>query len=358
MAKKEAASQEKQVIEKKLVTPIDGPYLQYQNKRLLDFSSQDFLGLSQHPDIKKSAIKYTLRLGVGTLSPVFESLPQKQIEEKLAQLLGSEKAILFNSFSEATSYLFNVIASSDSVVFSDGPLNISQPHHPFSSLGGLQNLLAKTKLSSSATHIIYVSSSSFDLKTLSALAKESHAIVCFNDAEHFGISGKRGLGFGAGQKNIDCVMASLEHACGCPAAYIAGSHTLLKERPSISPLIPSVLGALDAVLNVFPDMDAERSQIEQHTSWLHSQLQEKGFALPPSKTPKITLTFSSAEDAERLWNFFIDNDIMLEYVEPKKVSLNMTALHTPDDLDQLSTVLKKLSDTDFALAIQSSTPTP
>jgi 7-keto-8-aminopelargonate synthetase-like enzyme len=61
MAKKDSVSKEKQKVEKKLVTPLDGPYLQYQNKRLLDFSSEDFLGLSKHPDVKKSSIKYTLR---------------------------------------------------------------------------------------------------------------------------------------------------------------------------------------------------------------------------------------------------------------------------------------------------------
>ncbi len=354
MAKKDVVSKEKHAVEKKLVTPLDGPYLQYHGKRLLDFSSEDFLGLSQHPDVKKSAIKYTLRLGVGTLSAVFESLPQKQIEEKLANLLGFEKTIFFNSFAEAFSFLL----SPDTVIFSDQPLSVSHVTHTFSSLEQLKTLLSKTKLPAGVESLILISSPSFDLKTLGALAKDVHALLCFNDRAHFGISGKRGLGFGSQQKEAGCVIGSFEHASGCLAAYIATSDAVIKHKPYTHPLIPSTLGALDAILNILPDMDAERAQMEKHIGWLQTQLREKGFSVPLTKTPKITLSCASEEAAERLWNFFIENDVMLGHSEPKQISFSLTALHTPDDLDQLSTVLKKLSDTDFALSTQSSTPTP
>lgn len=354
MAKKDSVSKDKQTVEKKLVTPLDGPYLQYQNKRLLDFSSEDFLGLSKHPDVKKSAIKYTLRLGVGTLSHTFESLPQKQVEEKLANLLGFEKAFFFHSFSEAFSFLL----TSESVVFSDQPLHISQATHTFSSLEQLKTLLSKTKLPPNVIHIILISSPSFDLKTLHSLAKEARAVLCFNDKEHFGIAGKRGLGFGAQQKEVDCVIGSFEHASGAPIAYIATSDAIFKEKPYVHPLIPSSLGALDAILNILPEMDAERAQMEKHIGWLQAQLREKGFSVPLTKAPKITLAFSREEAAERFLSFFIENDVMLGHLEPKQLSFSLTTLHTPDDLDQLSTVLKKLSDTDFALSTQSSTPTP
>lgn len=358
MAKKDVGAKSKQSIEKKTVTPLDGPYLQYQNKRMLDFASQDFLGLAKHPDVKKNAIKYTLRLGVGTLSQAFESLPQKQIEEKLCQLLGFDKVFFFNSLPEALSYLFLQIASQDSIVFSDKKLDITQTNHTFSSIAQLETLLSKTKMPSNTKAIIYICSSSFDLKTVQALAKKAEALVFFDDTQHFGISGKRGLGFGAHQKEIDCVIASFNHACGCPAAYIALSKTHLKETPSITPLSPAILGAIDTVLTLVPDMEHERMQLEKHMSWLKSKLQEKGLNFPPSKTPQALLSFSSQEDADKLWNFFLDNDIMLERLAPHQICLSLSVLHTPDDLDQLSIALKKLSDTDFALAMQSSTPTP
>jgi 8-amino-7-oxononanoate synthase len=254
--------------------------------------------------------------------------------------------------------VFSFLLTPESVVFSDQPTNISQATHTFSSLDQLKTLLSKTKLPSNVVHIILVSSPSFDLKTLHSLAKEARAVLCFNDKEHFGIAGKRGLGFGAQQKEVDCVIGSFEHASGAPIAYIATSDTIFKEKPYVHPLIPSSLGALDAILNILPDMDAERVQMEKHIGWLQGQLREKGFSVSLGKTPKITISFSREEAAERLWNFFIENDVMLGHLETKQLSFSLTALHTPDDLDQLSTVLKKLSDTDFALSMQSSTPTP
>src|SRR6185437_10646198 len=87
------------------ITPLDGPYIQLGNKKLLDFSSCDFLGLAQHPDVKKNGIKYTLRYGVGVPSDSLISAPQQQIEEKLAHFLGMETATFFHSLAEAKAAL-------------------------------------------------------------------------------------------------------------------------------------------------------------------------------------------------------------------------------------------------------------
>jgi 7-keto-8-aminopelargonate synthetase-like enzyme len=75
------------------IVPADGPYVIYEGKKLLDLSSCDFLGLSQHPEVKKEAIKYTLKYGVAALT---YSTIQHEIEAKLAQYLGKETALLFS----------------------------------------------------------------------------------------------------------------------------------------------------------------------------------------------------------------------------------------------------------------------
>ena len=53
-------------------------------KRMLDFSSADFLGLGKHPDVNKSVIRYVLKYGTGTPPPEVEFAPQRTLEEKLA----------------------------------------------------------------------------------------------------------------------------------------------------------------------------------------------------------------------------------------------------------------------------------
>ena len=80
-----------------MFAPTDGPYILWNGKKLLDFSSCDFLGLTQHPEVKKGAIKYALKYGVGALS---NSTPQCEVQTKLAHYLGKEAALLFASACE------------------------------------------------------------------------------------------------------------------------------------------------------------------------------------------------------------------------------------------------------------------
>src|ERR1700719_1632046 len=93
------------------VSPADGPYVSYQGKKCLDFSSCDFLGLAQHPEVKKAAIKYTLKYGVGIPVSPLGSAAQQQLEGKLAQFLGTEAAILLPSVDEAQEILKNLKAT-------------------------------------------------------------------------------------------------------------------------------------------------------------------------------------------------------------------------------------------------------
>lgn len=285
--------------------PLDGPYIQYQGKKILDFSSYDFLGLSQHPEVKKNAIKYTLRYGVGV--PPFKFAAQLQLEEKLAHYLGMESAAFFPCFEQAKECV----------------------------------MALKATIVSSLTH----------------LPSKENGFICVDDSETFGILGPRGMGIGAEQKGADLILGSLTKGCGNFGAFIATSKKL-KPHFTASSLPPSVLGALDAAFNLIPEMESERQTLIQHTNWLKSQLEEKGWKIPKTPLPILTLSLQTEKEAEKLHRFFEEESIFVRRGEDSQIVFILTALHTPDDLDQLSLALKKLSATDFALATQSLTPTP
>lgn len=292
----------------KTIIPIDGPYIQYCGKKMLDFSSYDFLGLAQHPEVKKSAIKYTLRYGVGIPSPSFVFTPQQQLEEKLAHYLGMETATFFPC--------------------TEG---------------------AKAALAELKANVV---------SSLSPKPSKSKGLLCIDDTDTFGILGPRGLGLAAGQKDADFILGSFTKGCGSFGAYIATSHLLKKNFSEISPLPPSVLGALDAAFNFIPEMDGERQTLVQHTAWLKNQLEEKGWKVSCSELPIVTLSFQTETETEKFVRFFEDEGIFVGGVHQKQISFILTSLHTPDDLDQLGWALKKISETDLALAMQSLTPTP
>lgn len=292
----------------KAIAPLDGPYIQYLGKKLLDFSSQDYLGLAQHPEVKKSAIKYTLRYGVGIPPNFLEYAPQQQLEEKLAHFLGMETTTFypcFNSAKESVAELkANIVSSLDS----------KRP--------------------------------------------KEKSLLCIDDSETFGILGPRGMGLAAQQKGIDIILGSFANGGGNFGAYV-GTTRLLKDKLSkTAPLPPSVLGALDAAFNFIPEMDSERQTVAQHVAWLKNQLKENGWKTTESLLPTIALSFQTEEEAEKLVNFFESEGIFVGTPNNKQITFCLTALHTPDDLDQLGCVLKKLSATDLAVVMQSLTPTP
>ncbi|HEY5236325.1 MAG TPA: hypothetical protein VIJ14_09120, partial [Rhabdochlamydiaceae bacterium] len=160
------------------VSPADGPYVSYQGKKCLDFSSCDFLGLAQHPEVKKAAIKYTLKYGVGIPVSPLGSATQQQLEGKLAHFLGTEAAILFPSVDEAQGILNNL----------------------------------KATIVSSETHDI---------------PKKKSGLLCIDDSFMIGISGENGFGAAAHQSGFDLITGSLSNGAGCSGAFIAGPKKLI-----------------------------------------------------------------------------------------------------------------------------------
>lgn len=289
------------------VCPADGPYVSYQGKKCLDFSSCDFLGLAQHPEVKKAAIKYTLRYGVGIpVSPLGSAL-QQQLEGKLAQFLGAETAILFPSYDEAQENLKNLKAA-------------------------------------------VISSETQDLP------KKKPALLCIDDSFMIGIAGENGFGVAAHQAGFDLISGSLSNGAGCSGAYIAGSKKLLSSLKSSQPLSFPVLGALDSAFSFIPEMTHEREILAKNCRWLQKLMKD----LPAKmlKSPKALLELKSQKETEQVRQFLADDQIYLAPAVGATLYIAMTALHTPDDLDQLTVSLKKMSETDLALAMQSLTPTP
>ncbi len=291
------------------VSPADGPYITIQGKKCLDFSSCDFLGLAQHPEVKKAAIKYTLKYGVGIPVSPLGSAPQQQLEGKLAQFLGTEAAVLFPSFDEAQQFLKTLKAA---VISSE-----------------IQDIDAK---------------------------KKSTSLLCIDDSFMFGIAGDQGFGAAAHQAGSNLITGSLAYGAGCSGAYIAGPKKHLNGIKASHPLSYPVLGALDSALSFIPEMEQERETLSKNIRWLQKLM--KDLPVKMLNSPKALWEFKSPKEAEQVRHFLAEDEIYLAPPVANTLYIAMTALHTPDDLDQLTVSLKKMSATDLALAMQSLTPTP
>lgn len=289
------------------ITLSDGPYVIFEGKKYLDCSSYDFLGLSQHPEVKKGAIKYTLKYGVGVPSSPLSSTPQIELEYKFAQLLGTEIALFVPSIEEAYRLIHGYA--------------IKTVDHPE----------------------FYLSS------------KETHDLICYQDFT-LGLKGHKGFGLAAHQESLFFILGTFSQAAGCSGAYLAGPKSVLKQLKASQGLGFPILGAIDTILNLIPEMIDERKILEKHTLWLHKQF--KTDDVQESFFPKIVIKCRSLTEAEMLRQVFFHHQIFISPQQDLSLLILLTALHTPDDLDQLGNCLKKLSATRLDLDIQSLTPIP
>ena len=99
-----------------------GPRISINGKTFLNFSSNDYLNLSQHPDIIKAAMAGLKKYGFGSgasrlLSGTYNS--HRQLERNIASFKKTESALVFNTGYAANTGIIDALAGKDSVVFSD-----------------------------------------------------------------------------------------------------------------------------------------------------------------------------------------------------------------------------------------------
>ena len=347
----------------KTFIPIDGANIVCQDHKMLSFCSHDYLGLSEHSDVKKNAIKAILQYGMS--SPSYECTDlshrlQKQCEERLAKVLCKDHVFFFPS-REATNHTLLSVLSDHATLFIDASCHRSLAQYKgyniyFFEHQNIQQLETLLKNSTVSLKII-VTESIFslggdlnDLHILSVLAEQFEALLYVDDSHAFGLFGKEGMGIAPFIKGVDFISGSLNKACGIYGGYLACSKImrdflLHHANESFVHHLPSaVIGGLEAALDLIPQMDGERQQLQQRAHFLRTQLQNLQLEIVPSNTALISIIFQTEDEAEDLRIHLFEADI---FVAPPHV-LNgnyllqfvVTSSHMPDHLNILIESIK------------------
>ncbi len=292
--------------------------------RLIDFSGNDYLGLSRHPDLIARAREWTechgagagaSRLVTGTLDAYVA------VEEKLAAFKGTEAALVFNAGFQANASVLPALADllGESLIYADR-LNHASLHHGIAA-GGLRQqrfrhndldhlrmLLARDRMKPGRRLIVTESVFSMDgdrapLGGLVALADEFGAHLYVDEAHATGVLGPQGRGLSAEHPGrIDVVMGTLGKALGGFGAYVAGSRGLIDFLVNrcagfiySTALPPSVFGALDAALDLVPAMDRERVRVRDHADRVRQAAQRHNISTGASDTQIVPLLIGGNE---------------------------------------------------------------
>jgi 8-amino-7-oxononanoate synthase len=227
--------------------PLDTPQgavVRVAGQRLVNFASNDYLGLAADPGLRTLAAEAALRWGVGAGASrlvVGELPPHASLEAALAQLEGTEAALVFSSGYAANVGAVGALVGEGDAVFSDALNHASLVDgcrlsrartlvYRHRDVAHLADLLAAT----SARRKLVVTDAVFSmdgdlapLRELDALCREAGAALLVDEAHATGVLGPRGAGACAAlQVRPDVRVGTLSKALGTSGAWVGGSAAL------------------------------------------------------------------------------------------------------------------------------------
>jgi 8-amino-7-oxononanoate synthase len=284
--------------------PINATQVLNQNQPLINFSSNDYLGLSKHPALIDRAKDYSQRYGTSaTASRLVAGTYDihSDLEDRLAAAVGQESALLFGTGFQANLTILPTLVDRHSLILCDRLIHNSLiqgiqlsgarfSRYRHNDLGALESALQDAQ-SKPYTRILIVSETLFsmdgdrsDVPALVDLAQRYGAILYLDDAHALGVLGPNGMGLAAHQPGVDLVVGTFGKAFGSFGAFVACSQSLRDYLINLCPgviyttaLPPSVIGSIDAALDLIPGMEADRQRLDAHGSLLRDRLTSLGY---------------------------------------------------------------------------------
>lgn len=348
---------------------------QRQSSRV-NFASNDFLGLSGHPYVKKNTIKYVLEWGAETTSSrlVTEHLEcHRSVEEKLATLVGKESTLLFPFACHIHKHVLSSLVNSRAQIFVDRYCNhhliqaatktgaqvFRYEHRNFDQLDSLLEKTGENIVKWIITESLFgINGEAISLKALGELAESHGALTYVDDSNCIGILGKHGMGLASHRSKIDVMFGSFGKESECIGSFIACNYTLRDYLLTFNPefietttLPPAVLGAISASLDLIPDMEMERKKVKETAERLRNALSENHWDTGRSTSHLISLHCQNDAECEKLSKALLKQSILVTTLKPpfipqgaSRLRLAVTALHKEEDLTYLLKTLASLKE--------------
>ena len=219
------------------------------DQHYLNFSSNDYLGLSGHPAVLQAWTEGLARFGAGSgASPLVTgySLAHATLEAQLAEWLGRESVLLFNSGFAANQAVCQALCGSETQLIADKLMHASFIDGAQASEGRLRRFrhndtvhLAQLLAGTDSSECIVATEGVFSMDGdtppidhIVRLASSRGAWCMLDDAHGFGVLGEQGRGcveqFTLSQEHLPIYMATLGKAVGTAGAFVAGSAALIE----------------------------------------------------------------------------------------------------------------------------------
>jgi len=382
--KKELSNEINEIINKNLykqerfIAGAQGAEIIANGKKLLNFCANNYLGLSNDPEVLQAARDSLEKWGYGLSSVRFICGTQdihKELERKVSDFLGMEDTILYSSCFDANGGFFETITTKDDVIISDelnhasiiDGIRLSKAERKIFKHMDCDDLEEKLKESKDFRRIIVVTDGVFsmdgdiaDLKSLNDLTEKYNALLMVDDSHATGFIGENGKGtheYNDVMGKVDIITSTFGKALGgSSGGFTSGRKEIIeylrqRSRPylfsnSLSPLVASTSSA---IMDMIQKDKSKLKNLSENTIYFRDKMTELGFDIRQGTHPIVPVMLYEASLAQNISKDLMDEGIyVIGFFYPvvpegkARIRVQISAVHTKEQLDKLINAFEKI----------------
>ncbi len=341
-------------------------------QKVLNFCSNNYLGLSSHPDVIKAAKQTLDSHGFGMSSVRFICGTQdihKELEQKIADFYGTEDTILYAAAFDANGGVFEPLLGKEDAIISDSLNHASiidgvrlckaaRYRYENSNMTDLEKQLVAANENGARFKII-VTDGVFSMDGLVApldkicdLAEKYDALVMIDECHATGFIGDKGVGTLEAKGvlgKIDIVTGTLGKALGgAMGGYTTGKKEIIemlrqRSRPYLfsNSLAPAIVGASIKVFDMLKNDSNLIEKLRDNTNYFKKAIKEAGFDIVDGDSAIVPVMLYDAKLSQTMANLLLQEGVYVigffYPVVPKekaRIRVQLSAAHTRDHLDK------------------------
>lgn len=360
----------------KQLESMQGPSVTVNHQKVIQLSSNNYLGFTSHPRLINAAQEAVQQYGAGTgsvrtIAGTFTM--HQELEKKLAAFKKTEAALVFQSGFTTNQGVLSSILSKEDIVISDELNHASiidgirltkadKKVYQHVNMSDLERVLRKSmnyRMRLIVTDGVFSMDGNIaPLPDIVELAEKYDAFVMVDDAHASGVLGENGRGtvnhFGLDGR-VHIQVGTLSKAIGVLGGYAAGSKVLIdylrhKGRPFLFSTShpPAVTAACMEAIDVLLEEPEHMERLWENTAYFKAMLMKMGLTLIESQTPILPILIGDEGVAKQFSDQLLSRGVFAQSIVfptvakgKARIRTIITAEHTKDELDQALDVIEK-----------------
>lgn len=367
--------------EERVITTPQGAVIKTEaGKEVINFCSNNYLGLSSHPRVVQAAKDTIDEYGYGMSSVRFICGTQtihKKLEAKLADFLGTDDAILYAAAFDANGGIFEPLLGPEDAIISDRLNHASiidgvrlckaqryvYAHNDMDALEETLQEASDAEVKIIATDGVFSMDGTIaQLDKICDLAEQYDALVMSDECHATGFVGKTGRGvpeYRDVMGRVDIITGTLGKALGgASGGFTAARQEIVdilrqKSRPYLfsNTLAPSITGASLEVLNLLSDTTELRDKLEENTTYFRQEMTKAGFDIKEGSHPIVPIMLYDAKKAQQFAEGLLEKGIyVIGFYYPvvprgeARIRVQLSAAHEKEHLDHAVAAFKEVQE--------------